>query len=319
MHSAPNLQPLSSSSTLPTNPSCRSCRPAGRLPLPTSPASRTSGPSSPNSSGLPSPNTREAKAPPVQTYRQFKEQQRLSRQGETNHREAKLSDPGPPSRGSGGGYQPKHSLDIKSVQKEAVMSYMDRVGGVPRAGAPPETSPPPPPTTTSPRRPGSSNLPRAPSASSRVAASRSTSTSQPIQPSLNFTVRREQDRAAVQDTHIHHLRHQIESRLKVSLGEDLAASLTDGVVLCHIANHCSPRSVSSIHVPSPAVPKLSAAKCRRNVDNFLAACRKIGVREDLICAVSDVMEPKRTNTVRVAITVTELLRHHVPRNNNSAV
>merc|ERR1711971_1190128 len=66
-----------------------SCRPAGRLPLPTSPSSRTSGPSSPNSSGLPSPTTREAKAPPVQTFRQFKERQRLSRQGETNQREAK--------------------------------------------------------------------------------------------------------------------------------------------------------------------------------------------------------------------------------------
>ena len=42
-------------------------------------------------------------------------------------------------------------------------------------------------------------------------------------------------------------------RMQVSLGDDLAMSLTDGVVLCHIANHCSPRSVSSIHVPSPAV------------------------------------------------------------------
>ena len=41
--------------------------------------------------------------------------------------------------------------------------------------------------------------------------------------------------------------------MQVSLGDDLAMSLTDGVVLCHIANHCSPRSVSSIHVPSPAV------------------------------------------------------------------
>merc|ERR1711963_78488 len=194
---------------------------------------------------------------------------------------------------------------------------MDRVGGVPRAGAPPETSPPPPPTTTSPRRPGSSNLPRAPSASSRVAASRSTSTSQPTQPSLNFTVRREQDRAAVQDSHIHHLRHQIESRLKASLGEDLPSSLTDGVVLCHIVNHVSPRAVSSIHVPSPAVPKLTGAKCRRNVDNFLSACRKIGVREDLICQVTDIMEPKKTNTVRVAITVTELVRYHVPRNNQT--
>ena len=41
--------------------------------------------------------------------------------------------------------------------------------------------------------------------------------------------------------------------------------------------------------------------------------------QDLICSVSDVMEPKRTNTVRVAITVTELLQQHFPRNNNSAV
>lgn len=103
----------------------------------------------------------------------------------------------------------------------------------------------------------------------------------------------------------------------MSLGEDLAAALADGVVLCHIANHVSPRAVSSIHVPSPAVPKLTGAKCRRNVDNFLSACRKIGVREDLICQVTDIMEPKKTNTVRVAITVTELLRYHVPRNNQT--
>jgi hypothetical protein len=124
---------------------------------------------------------------------------------------------------------------------------------------------------------------------------------------------------AAQDTHIHHLRQQIETRLKVSLGDDLPSALTDGVVLCHIANHVSPRSVSSIHVPSPAVPKLSAAKCRRNVDNFLMACRHIGVREDLVCSSTDIMEPKKTNTVRVAITVGELLRHHVPRANNSQV
>lgn len=103
----------------------------------------------------------------------------------------------------------------------------------------------------------------------------------------------------------------IESRLKVSLPSDLGAALTDGVVLCHLANHVRPRSVPSIHVPSPAVvsysvyvwffgfwvffpplmfclsfsqqryisfqPKLTMAKCRRNVENFLEACRKIGV------------------------------------------
>jgi len=133
--------------------------------------------------------------------------------------------------------------------------------------------------------------------------------------SVNFNAKRDAERAAVQDSHLQHLRNNIESRLKVSLGEDLSAALADGVVLCHIANHVSPRAVSSIHVPSPAVPKLTGAKCRRNVDNFLAACRKIGVREDLICSVNDIMETKRTNTVRVAITVSELLRFYVPKNN----
>jgi len=359
-------------------------RPVGRLPLPKNsvspksyspnspigPSFPKSGPSSPNSSGLPSPtpnsqlpvtSAKDAKpAASIQTYRQFKEQQRLNRQGETSstayRQDQKISDPGP-TRSSylsshatrsesahGAKSVQKHSLDIKSVQKEAVMSYIDRVGqsgpqGIPRAGAPPETSPPPPPatnghSTASPRHhqayssqtnQKTTSIPTVSRASATTNRSRfgsSQSIPQPnyqANPSMNFTVRREADRAAVQDSHIHHLRHQIETRLKVSLGDDLPSSLTDGVVLCHIANHVSPRSVSSIHVPSPAVPKLSSTKCRRNVDNFLAACRKIGVREDLICAVSDVMEPKRTNTVRVAITVTELLRHHVPRNNNSAV
>uniref|UniRef100_A0A3B4ALG0 Calponin-homology (CH) domain-containing protein n=1 Tax=Periophthalmus magnuspinnatus TaxID=409849 RepID=A0A3B4ALG0_9GOBI len=75
------------------------------------------------------------------------------------------------------------------------------------------------------------------------------------------------------------LRPKSCSRLKVVLPEDLGSSLMDGVVLCHLANHIRPRSVASIHVPSPAVPKLSMAKCRRNVENFLDACRRIGVPE----------------------------------------
>lgn len=45
----------------------------------------------------------------------------------------------------------------------------------------------------------------------------------------------------------------IETRLKMALPQDLAPALTDGVVLCHLANHIKPRSVASIHVPSPAV------------------------------------------------------------------
>ncbi|KAG7240439.1 hypothetical protein INR49_027010 [Caranx melampygus] len=86
------------------------------------------------------------------------------------------------------------------------------------------------------------------------------------------------------------LESSIESRLKVVLPEDLGSSLMDGVVLCHLANHIRPRSVGSIHVPSPAVPKLSMAKCRRNVENFLDACRKIGVPESSLCSPYDIIQ-----------------------------
>ncbi|XP_030105132.1 DISP complex protein LRCH3 isoform X16 [Mus musculus] len=89
---------------------------------------------------------------------------------------------------------------------------------------------------------------------------------------------------------IDQLRKHIEYRLKVSLPCDLGAALTDGVVLCHLANHVRPRSVPSIHVPSPAVPKLTMAKCRRNVENFLDACRKIGVPQDNLCSPSDILQ-----------------------------
>ncbi|XP_068441193.1 DISP complex protein LRCH3 isoform X2 [Clinocottus analis] len=89
---------------------------------------------------------------------------------------------------------------------------------------------------------------------------------------------------------VEQLRKNIEARLKVSLPIDLGAALTDGVVLCHLANHVRPRSVPSIHVPSPAVPKLTMAKCRRNVENFLEACCRIGVPQDCLCSLGEVLE-----------------------------
>uniref|UniRef100_A0A8B9R6F6 Calponin-homology (CH) domain-containing protein n=1 Tax=Astyanax mexicanus TaxID=7994 RepID=A0A8B9R6F6_ASTMX len=101
------------------------------------------------------------------------------------------------------------------------------------------------------------------------------------------------------------LLQNIESRLKVSLPSDLGAALTDGVVLCHLANHVRPRSVPSIHVPSPAVPKLTMAKCRRNVENFLEACRRIGVPQSQLCLPLHILEerglPQVAGTVRALL------------------
>ncbi|XP_076858173.1 leucine-rich repeat and calponin homology domain-containing protein 1 isoform X3 [Brachyhypopomus gauderio] len=105
-----------------------------------------------------------------------------------------------------------------------------------------------------------------------------------------FTMRRKMEQLREELELMEQLRESIESRLKVSLPEDLGSSLMDGVVLCHLANHIQPRSVASIHVPSPAVPKLSMAKCRRNVENFLDACRKMGVPESSLCSAYDILQ-----------------------------
>ncbi|GLD69446.1 leucine-rich repeat and calponin homology domain-containing protein 1 isoform X1 [Lates japonicus] len=120
-----------------------------------------------------------------------------------------------------------------------------------------------------------------------------------------FTMRRKMEQLREELELMEQLRDSIESRLKVVLPEDLGSSLMDGVVLCHLANHIRPRSVGSIHVPSPAVPKLSMAKCRRNVENFLDACRKIGVPEDKLCLPHHILEEK--GLVKVSITVQALV------------
>ncbi|KAM6978968.1 leucine-rich repeat and calponin homology domain-containing protein 1 isoform 4-T4 [Tautogolabrus adspersus] len=126
-----------------------------------------------------------------------------------------------------------------------------------------------------------------------------------------FTMRRKMEQLKEELELMEQLRDSIESRLKVVLHEDLGSSLMDGVVLCHLANHIRPRSVGSIHVPSPAVPKLSMAKCRRNVENFLDACRKIGVPEDKLCLPHHILEEK--GLVKVSVMVQALLDRGSPQ------
>ncbi|XP_076453861.1 uncharacterized protein LOC143289000 [Babylonia areolata] len=121
----------------------------------------------------------------------------------------------------------------------------------------------------------------------------------------NFTIRRREEQQREENQQLEMLRQTIESRLKVTLPDNLPEALRDGVVLCHLANQIRPRSVASIHVPSPAVPKLTSAKCRRNVENFLDACRKIGVDQEQICVATDIMEERGVQ--RVAITVAALV------------
>ncbi|XP_067294627.1 leucine-rich repeat and calponin homology domain-containing protein 2 isoform X3 [Pseudorasbora parva] len=121
----------------------------------------------------------------------------------------------------------------------------------------------------------------------------------------SFTMRRKMEHLREEMEQIRLLRQNLESRLKVLLPDDVGAALMDGVVLCHLANHIRPRSVASIHVPSPAVPKLSMAKCRRNVENFLDACKKLGVPQDQLCLPHHILEER--GLVKVGVTVQALL------------
>ncbi|XP_072180042.1 DISP complex protein LRCH3-like [Diadema setosum] len=123
----------------------------------------------------------------------------------------------------------------------------------------------------------------------------------------NFTAKRERTKWAEELERIEQLRKSIESRLKVSLPEDLAEALMDGVVLCHLSNNIKPHAISSIHIPSAAAPKLSAAKSRRNVDSFLKVCVNAGVPAEKMCTPSDVLEGK--GLPKVAATVKALLSH----------
>uniref|UniRef100_A0A674HWK8 Calponin-homology (CH) domain-containing protein n=1 Tax=Terrapene triunguis TaxID=2587831 RepID=A0A674HWK8_9SAUR len=120
-----------------------------------------------------------------------------------------------------------------------------------------------------------------------------------------FTIRRKMEQMREEKELVEQFRENIEMRLKICLPEDLGSALMDGVVLCHLVNHIRPRSVGSIHVPSPAVPKLSMAKCRRNVENFLDACRKLGIPEEKLCLPHHILEEK--GLVKVSITVQALL------------
>ncbi|XP_054060519.1 DISP complex protein LRCH3 isoform X11 [Rissa tridactyla] len=145
----------------------------------------------------------------------------------------------------------------------------------------------------------------------KAATSSSTRALSPANDSADPRIRQNSKQREEELELIEQLRKNIESRLKVSLPSDLGAALTDGVVLCHLANHVRPRSVPSIHVPSPAVPKLTMAKCRRNVENFLEACRRIGVPQEQLCLPLHILEEK--GLTQVAVTVQALLELAPPK------
>ncbi|XP_022087982.1 leucine-rich repeat and calponin homology domain-containing protein 1-like isoform X10 [Acanthaster planci] len=222
----------------------------------------------------------------------------------------------------------------KQIQKEAVRNFVQSRNSTSSLGSPgheeqdlvrerspasAKSPPPPPPTTYS----GSAFGSIKPRSAFNIGSGKPQGDVQP-----NFTVKREMNKyreemdrieqlrklkpnwmssyQSVSDINtIDQMRKCIEARLKVTLPDDIPGALEDGVVLCHFMNNVFPHAVPTIHVPSPAVPKLSSAKCRRNVENFLKACSNAGVPGEKLCTSADILEGK--GLVKVAATVQSLL------------
>ena len=67
-----------------------------------------------------------------------------------------------------------------------------------------------------------------------------------------------------------------------------------------------------IHVPSATAPRLTYAKSARNVENFLSACRRIGVPPEDAVAQNVILEGKSPEKIARTVdeTVAELWAEH---------
>lgn len=122
----------------------------------------------------------------------------------------------------------------------------------------------------------------------------------------NYTMRRNYDIVKEEFENLEKLREAMESKLRIKLPDDLSASLSDGIVLCHLVNHLRKGTIQIIHVPSSGVPKLTMPKCQMNVDAFLDACRRIGVEKIDVCTAPDILEEK--SPTKLCRTVEALLQ-----------
>ncbi|KRY75413.1 Leucine-rich repeat and calponin homology domain-containing protein 3 [Trichinella pseudospiralis] len=105
-------------------------------------------------------------------------------------------------------------------------------------------------------------------------------------------------------TVVESIRKIVEQKLDVDLphsAEALGNVLSDGVLLCNFINAIRPRTVAIVHTSADTGAKLPLAKARRNVENFLTGCRRLGVQEVHLFSVLELMEKKNLHAVHRAL------------------
>eukprot|EP01088_Endostelium_zonatum_P007263 TRINITY_DN19482_c0_g1_i1.p1 TRINITY_DN19482_c0_g1~~TRINITY_DN19482_c0_g1_i1.p1 ORF type:complete len:135 (-),score=28.83 TRINITY_DN19482_c0_g1_i1:15-419(-) len=79
----------------------------------------------------------------------------------------------------------------------------------------------------------------------------------------------------------------VERILGINTGEDFFLALKDGVILCELANALRPGCVPTIHRNSK-----TQFKHMENINNYLKACRRMGLREEDLFMTVDLYEQK---------------------------
>jgi len=74
--------------------------------------------------------------------------------------------------------------------------------------------------------------------------------------------------------------------------EDLADLLSDGIILCRLANAIQPKAVARIQTKSTPDEKLPPHKKMQNAMSFLQACRAFGIPNQFLFIPSDLFEGK---------------------------
>ncbi|CAJ0583368.1 unnamed protein product, partial [Mesorhabditis spiculigera] len=104
---------------------------------------------------------------------------------------------------------------------------------------------------------------------------------------------------------LENLRTIFKSRLGLDLNpkqDELAAQLCDGIHLCNFTNALKVKVVGSVYTPTDDKP-LPSPKAKRNVENFIIACRKLGVPESYICSAADITSKKNLQMTAKTILV----------------
>ncbi|KAH7729089.1 Leucine rich repeat 4 [Aphelenchoides avenae] len=152
-----------------------------------------------------------------------------------------------------------------------------------------------------------------PTGATRTTSNGTTKKASSIPPSSNATSAN--GTAGVGTPAIEQMRKLLEEKLtldgvSLQLPADratLAAELANGVHLCNYANQLRSRSVPVVLTTMAPQTSLSVAKAKRNVENFISACRRYCVPESSLCLPADVLEKR--NLQQLAKTVIALTKN----------